>query len=57
MPIIVVTGAPFSGKGQYVRDEIARRETDGELGIVSVDFTAIYGRSLRASNRLFVTKL
>ena len=42
MPITVVTGAPFSGKGQFVRDEIERRETDGELGLISVDFTAIY---------------
>ena len=42
MPIVVVTGPPFSGKGQFVRDEIERRETDGELGLISVDFTAIY---------------
>lgn len=43
MPIVVVTGAPFSGKGQYVRSEIARREQDGELGLVAVDYTALYG--------------
>ena len=42
MPIVVITGPPFSGKGQFTRDEIARRETDGELGLISVDFTAIY---------------
>ena len=42
MPIVVVTGAPFSGKGQYVRSEIARREQDGELGLVAVDFTPLY---------------
>ena len=42
MPIVVVTGPPFSGKSQFVRDEIERRETDGELGLISVDFTAIY---------------
>ena len=42
MPIVVVTGAPFSGKGQFVRDEIERREQDGELGLVAVDFTALY---------------
>ena len=42
MPIVVVTGPPFAGKGQFVRDEIARREMDGELGLISVDFTAIY---------------
>ena len=43
MPIVVVTGAPFSGKGAYVRDEIARREQDGELGLISIDYTALYG--------------
>ena len=42
MPIIVVTGAPFSGKGRFVRDEIARREQDDELGLVAVDYTAMY---------------
>lgn len=40
--IQVVTGAPFSGKGQYVRDEIARREREGELGLTALDFTALY---------------
>ena len=39
----VVTGPPFSGKGQYVRDEVARREREGELGLVVVDWTALYG--------------
>ena len=42
MPIVVVTGPPFSGKGQFVLTEIERRETDGELGLISIDFTAIY---------------
>ena len=43
MPIAVVVGAPFSGKGQYVRSEIARREQDdGELGLISLDYTGIY---------------
>ena len=42
MPIQVVTGPPFSGKGQFVRDEIARREADGELGLVALDWTALY---------------
>ena len=42
MAIEVVTGAPFSGKGQFVRDEIARREAEGELGLVNLDYTAIY---------------
>ena len=42
MPIIVVTGPPFGGKGLFMRDEIARREQDGELGLVSVDYTSLY---------------
>ena len=42
MAVEVVTGAPFSGKARYVRDEIARREAAGELGLVAVDWTALY---------------
>ena len=41
--IIVVTGPAFSGKGRYARDEIARREAEGEVGLVAVDFTPLYG--------------
>ena len=40
--MIVVTGAPFSGKGQFVRSEIARRERDGELGLLLIGFTELY---------------
>ena len=40
--MIVVSGAAFSGKGQYVRSEIERREADGELGLLSIDYTALY---------------
>ena len=42
MPLTVVVGPPFSGKGQFVRDEIARREEDGELGLIAVDYTPLY---------------
>ena len=42
MPIEVVVGAPFAGKGRYVRSEIARRELGGELGLVNVDYTSLY---------------
>ena len=38
----VVTGAPFSGKSLYIGDEIERREEEGELGLVALDFTGIY---------------
>ena len=40
--LAVVTGAPFSGKGRFVRSEIARREQAGELGLIVVDYTALY---------------
>lgn len=42
MAIEVVTGPPFSGKAEFVRSEIERREQAGELGLVLVDYTAIY---------------
>ena len=40
--ITVVVGSPFSGKSAYTRSEIERRETDGERGLVSLDFTGLY---------------
>ena len=40
--VVLVTGPPFSGKAQYVRDEIERREGDGELGLVLLDWTALF---------------
>ena len=42
MPIIVVTGPPFSGKSAFTRAEIARRERDGERGLVALDYTGLY---------------
>ena len=38
----VVTGAPFSGKSLYISDEIERREEDGELGLVALDYSGLY---------------
>ena len=40
--MIVIVGAPFSGKGQYVRAEVARREKAGEVGLIVLDWTALY---------------
>ena len=40
--VLLVTGPPFSGKAQYVRDEIERREGDGEVGLVLLDWTALF---------------
>ena len=42
MAIEVVTGPPFAGKAAFVRAEIERREAAGELGLVVIDYTAIY---------------
>ena len=37
-----MVGAPFSGKGWWVAQEIERREADGELGLVSLNYSALY---------------
>ena len=42
MAVEIVTGAPFSGKARFVREEIQRREEDGELGLVALDWTALF---------------
>ena len=47
MPAIeVVTGAPFSGKSLYIGDEIERREEDGELGLVALDYSGLYAAAV-----------
>ena len=38
----IVAGPPFAGKSEYIDGEIARRENDGESGIIRIDFTAIF---------------
>ena len=42
MAVEVVTGPPFSGKAEFARAEIAERERAGELGLILVDYTALY---------------
>ena len=42
MAVEVVTSAPFGGKGMYARSEVARREKAGELGLVLLDWTALF---------------
>ena len=42
MPVTVVTSPPFGGKGRYVREEIERREGEGELGLIALDWTALF---------------
>ena len=42
MPLEVVTGPPFAGKGWWIADQIESREADGERGLLAINFTAIY---------------
>ena len=42
MPIAVVVGPPFSGKSDFARAEIERREQDGERGLALLDYTGIF---------------
>ena len=42
MAVEIVTGPPFSGKAEFVLGEIERRERAGELGLLAVDYTALY---------------
>ena len=42
MALEVIIGAPFSGKSQAARDLVREREEAGELGLVVVDFSAIF---------------
>ena len=53
MPIVVIVGPPFSGKSAYARAEIERRETDGERGIVALDFTGLYQSIVPGSQSAF----
>ena len=40
--IEVVVGAPFAGKRQWIDREIERRESDGEIGLLALDYTGVY---------------
>lgn len=42
MPLEIVTGAPFSGKDRWIAAEIERREADGELALLALNFSALY---------------
>ena len=42
MPLEVVTGPPFAGKNWWIADQIERRESDGEVGLVAINYTSIY---------------
>ena len=43
MALEVVIGAPFSGKSQFARARIDEREAAGELGLIAIDFSALFG--------------
>ena len=40
--LTIVTGSPFSGKGWWIQSEIERREGEGELGLVSLNYSALF---------------
>ena len=40
--LTVVVGAPFAGKRLWTDQEIERREADGEIGLLALDFTSVY---------------
>ena len=42
MPLEVLTGAPFSGKNWWAEQQIERRESDGERGLLLLSYTGIY---------------
>ena len=42
MPLEVLTGAPFSGKNWWAEEQIARRESDGERGLLLLSYTSVY---------------
>ena len=39
----VILGVPFSGKSQFARAEVQRREAGGELGLTVIDYSALFG--------------
>jgi hypothetical protein len=42
MALDIILGPPFSGKSQFARDQIAEREVAGELGVVAIDYSALF---------------
>ena len=42
MPLEIVVGPPFSGKGWWIADQIERREADGEVGLLSLNYTSVF---------------
>ena len=41
--ITVVVGAPFAAKSWWIDREIERRESDGEIGLVHLSYSGVYG--------------
>ena len=42
MPLEVITGAPFSGKGWWAEQEIERREAAGERGLLLLSYSTLF---------------
>ncbi len=49
----IVVGAPFSGKRLWVDSEIERRETDGEVGLLAIDYTSLYSAMVPGLSSVF----
>ena len=45
----IIVGPPFSGKNIFIESEIARREEDGELGLIAVDYSGLYSAVIPGS--------
>ena len=43
MALQLVIGPPFAGKSQFARARIDEREAAGELGLIAIDFSALFG--------------
>ena len=41
--IQVVVGAPFAGKDRWIAAEIERRESEGEIGLLHLSYSGMYG--------------
>lgn len=44
--IVVVAGAAFAGKDRYIAREIERREGEGEIGLLHLSYSGIYGATV-----------
>ena len=51
--LTIIAGAPFSGKSAWVEREIERREGEGEIGTLALDFTGIYSAIVPGASSVY----